>query len=57
MAGHVEERTCFWCRWHSWDHDRCILNGRIITGNEEACKSYTPSEEYEKYIEMGKTAD
>lgn len=57
MAGYVEEKTCWWCRWHSWNHDRCILNGRIITGNEEACKSYTPSEEYEKYIEMGKTAD
>lgn len=52
MAGYVEERSCWWCRWHSWDYDECILSGRLITGaDSECCEKHMTDEEYYESLE------
>lgn len=45
--------SCYWCRWHNWEYDRCALKGRIVTDDVPACEQYEEKERNYDLSSMG----
>jgi len=45
-----DNKTCYWCWWHSFQTDRCMQNGKTIYGNDLdiICSRYTTGEQWDK---------
>ena len=50
MVGYVEKKTCEWCAWHDWKHDRCAKKGVMIDINDPACSGYEDEEEMKERL-------